>query len=138
MLSNATFDQSAIHAFCEHWKITELALFGSVLRASFSPESDVDVLVSFAGDARWTLFDMTRMQEELQEIFGRRVDLVSRRGIESSQNVQRRRAILESAEPLYPFHSTRRNGWPSSTTKRARVEIPDSGSRTSASTRRST
>ena len=68
--------------FCERWQVTELALFGSVLRDDFTSESDVDVLVSFDGDAGPTLFDMSHMEEELESIFGRRVDLVSRRGIE--------------------------------------------------------
>jgi len=61
----------------------------------------VDVLVSFQPEARHTLFDMARMQEELERLFGRKVDLVSRRGIETSRNYIRRRAILESAEVVY-------------------------------------
>ena len=87
--------------FCERWQVTELALFGSALRDDFGPESDVDVLVSFNGDAGRTLFDISRMEEELEVMFGRRVDLVSRRGIESSRNYLRRKAILESAEVIY-------------------------------------
>ena len=93
--------QRDIGDFCERWQITELALFGSALRDDFGPDSDVDVLVSFDGDARHTLFDMNRMEEELESMFGRRVDLVSRRGIEGSRNHLRRRAILESAEVIY-------------------------------------
>ena len=81
--------------------MTEFALFGSALRNDLGPESDVDVLVSFTPDARWTLFDMVGMQEELEEIFGRKVDLVTRRGIESSRNYLRRQAILSSAEVIH-------------------------------------
>lgn len=91
----------AITAFCERWKITELALFGSVLRRDFQPDSDVDVLVRFDPGARHTLFDMVRMQDELESVLGREVDLVSRQGIESSRNHIRRNAILESAEVIY-------------------------------------
>uniref|UniRef100_A0A831U4B5 Nucleotidyltransferase n=1 Tax=Geobacter metallireducens TaxID=28232 RepID=A0A831U4B5_GEOME len=87
--------------FCQKWKIREFSLFGSVLREDFRPDSDVDVLVSFAPDAAWTLFDHVEMQDELQVIFGRKVDLVSRKGIERSRNELRRRAILESAEIFY-------------------------------------
>jgi predicted nucleotidyltransferase len=87
--------------FCRRWKITEFALFGSVLRDDFQPDSDVDVLVNFAEDARWSLFDLVSMQEELSVIFGRKVDLVSRRGIEHSRNPIRREAILSSAEVVY-------------------------------------
>ena len=87
--------------FCEHWEIAELALFGSALRDDFGPESDVNILVSFKDGAHPTLFDMVRMQEELMNIFARKVDLVSRRGIERSRNPIRRRAILDSAEVVH-------------------------------------
>jgi hypothetical protein len=87
--------------YCRRWKITELALFGSALRDDFNPESDIDVLVTFDTDAHWTLFDMVGMQEELKDIFGRDVDLVSRRGIESSQNYLRRKEILSSAKVIH-------------------------------------
>ncbi|MBF0462922.1 MAG: nucleotidyltransferase domain-containing protein [Magnetococcales bacterium] len=90
-----------IKSFCERWKITEFSLFGSVLRKEFSNSSDVDVLVSFADDAHWSLFDLVAMQDELKGVFGRDVDLLSRRGIESSRNACRRQAILESAERIY-------------------------------------
>jgi hypothetical protein len=86
---------------CKRWKITELALFGSAVRDDFNPESDIDVLVTFDREAHWTLFDMVDMQEELKDIFGRDVDLVSRRGIESSQNCLRRKEILSSAKVIH-------------------------------------
>jgi len=44
----------------------------SVLREDFGPDSDVDVLVSFADDAHWTLLDLVRTEEELAAIVGRR------------------------------------------------------------------
>jgi hypothetical protein len=87
--------------FCRHWRISELALFGSALRPEFRPDSDVDVLVSFAPEAHWTLLDYVRMEQELAEIFGRRVDLLSRRAVEQSANAILRQRIFESAETLY-------------------------------------
>ena len=87
--------------YCQRWKITEFALFGSVLRDDFQAESDIDVLVSFADEAHWTLFDLVDMQDELKVMFGRDVDLVSKRGIEQSRNRIRRKTILNSAEVLY-------------------------------------
>ncbi len=95
-----SIDHEKIAEFCQRWKITEFALFGSVLREDFRPDSDVDVLVTFSQDAHRTLFDLVRMEEELQGLFGRDVDLVSRRGIEASRNYLRRKAILSSAEVL--------------------------------------
>ncbi len=91
----------ALAAFCRRWKIGELAFFGSVLRAEFGPESDVDVLATFVVDANWSLFDNLHMEEELARLLGRKVDIVDRRVIEKSENWIRRRAILESAQPYY-------------------------------------
>jgi predicted nucleotidyltransferase len=88
-------------AFCRKWSITELALFGSILGSEFRSDSDVDVLVSFSGDVEWGLLDHARMQDELSQIFGRRVDLVTRRAVEHSHNRIRRDAILNTAEVLY-------------------------------------
>lgn len=87
--------------FCRRWRISEFALFGSVLRDDFRPDSDVDVLVSFMEDATWSLFDLVEMADELRGIFGREVDLISRRGLESSRNPIRRKAILDSSEVVY-------------------------------------
>lgn len=93
--------QDKIADFCRRWKITEFSLFGSVLRDDFRPDSDVDVLVSFTEDAPWSFFDLVEMAEELRGIFGREVDLISRRGLEASRNPIRRKAILDSTEVVY-------------------------------------
>ncbi len=90
-----------INQFCTRWKIKELALFGSVLRDDFRPDSDIDVLVTFSPHADWSLFDHVRMQQELADILERQVDLVSKRAIERSHNWIRRRAILETAKIIY-------------------------------------
>jgi predicted nucleotidyltransferase len=87
--------------FCRRWKVTELALFGSVLRGDFSPDSDVDVLVSFAPEARWSLFDLVVMQGELRAILGREVDLVERTAVEQAENYIRRKGILGNIEVIY-------------------------------------
>ena len=90
-----------ITEFCCRWQIKELSLFGSILRDDFGPDSDVDVLVTFSEQAQWTLLDHVDMQTELANIFTRKVDLVSRRGVESSRNYLRRNEILETAEVVY-------------------------------------
>lgn len=95
-------DYKKVTQFCQRWDITEFALFGSVLRDDFKTDkSDIDVLISFSKNAHWTLFDLVDMEDELQKIFGRKVDLVERRGIEQSRNYLRRKAILESAIVIY-------------------------------------
>ena len=83
--------------FCRRWKVTEFALFGSAAHGDFKDDSDVDVLVSFAADATWSLFDFVQMKNELEAIFGREVDLVDRAGMKWMRNYLRREAILNSA-----------------------------------------
>ena len=94
-------DHERIAEFCRKWKITEFALFGSVLREDFRPDSDVDVLVTFAEDAHWGLFGLCRMEDELREIFGREVDLVNRNAVERSENYIRRKHILSHMEVIH-------------------------------------
>jgi predicted nucleotidyltransferase len=86
-----------IEAFCKKWKVKEFALFGSVLRPDFSPDSDVDVLVELLPGHGLTLYDWLDMIDELKEIFGRNVDLVAKRGL---KNPLRRREILRTAEVI--------------------------------------
>jgi len=93
--------EQQIADFCRRWKVTELALFGSVLRENFEPESDVDVLATFAPNPGWSIFDHLHMEEELKAVFRRNVDLVSRQAIEESYNPIRRKVILESAKVIY-------------------------------------
>lgn len=87
-----------LKALCHKWRVRELALFGSVLREDFAPNSDVDVLVSFHPDAPWSLWDLIDMQEELEGLFGRPVDLVEQEGL---RNPWRRAEILRTREVVY-------------------------------------
>ena len=100
-LADLGVEPSDIDAFCRKWDVSELSLFGSALREDFGPSSDVDLLVAFDIKAGHSLFDLVRMEDELKRIFGRDVDLVSRRGVEASRNHFRRKSILESARPVY-------------------------------------
>ena len=91
-------DQARIADFCQRWKVTEFALFGSVLREDFGPKSDVDVLLSFEPNAPWSLFELVDMKDELEAMFGREVDVVSRGGL---RNPFRRHEILTTREVVY-------------------------------------
>ena len=95
------YPSERIREFCERWEVAELALFGSAVRADFGAGSDVDVLVSFPAGVRWGLREWVKMEEELEQIFGRPVDLVSRAAVERSPNYIRRRHILGSLERVY-------------------------------------
>jgi len=90
-----------IEEFCRKWNVRELSLFGSILRDDYRPDSDVDMLFDFEPHARRTLLDLVAMREELCDLLGRPVDLISRKGVERSGNTARRDAILSSARVLY-------------------------------------
>jgi predicted nucleotidyltransferase len=94
-------DHAKIKAFCEKWKITEFSLFGSVLTDDFGPDSDVDVLVTFAEDAHWSLFDLVDMEDELKAVFGRKVDMVERSAVVANPNYIVRRSILANTRSVY-------------------------------------
>lgn len=90
--------QQQLSEFCQRHHIRKLALFGSVLREDFSPESDVDFLVEFEPGTRVTYLDMARMERELTEILdGRKVDL--RTPAELSRFF--RQSVLETAVVQY-------------------------------------
>jgi len=91
-----------IAEFRRRWKIRELAVFGSALRADFGPQSDIDLIVTFEDDADWSLLDHVRMQQELQDLLQRDVDLITRRAIEQSRDWLRRKEILSTAAVVFP------------------------------------
>jgi len=99
--SHLDIPRAEIKAFCEKHDIKEFSLFGSVLSDNFNKDSDIDILVTFSNNSRHTVFDLVRMEEELQQIFRCKIDLVSRRGLESSRNYIRKNAILNSVETIY-------------------------------------
>jgi predicted nucleotidyltransferase len=86
-----------IAEFCRRQHIAKLALFGSVLRADFRPESDVDVLVEFEPGYHIGLFGMAGLEMELSEMLGRKVDL------RTPQDLSRyfRNEVVQSAEVQY-------------------------------------
>jgi Predicted nucleotidyltransferases len=88
----------AIAQFCQRWNIVEFALFGSVLRDDFRPDSDVDVLVTYEPSHRLTLSNLLSMQEEIEHLFHRSVDLVEKKQLE---NPDRRSNILKTYRVIY-------------------------------------
>jgi uncharacterized protein len=93
-----TLPRKKINEFCRRWNVVEFSLFGSALRADFKPQSDIDVLVTFAPKSQIGLFEIAQMQIELESVFKRPVDLVEKASL---RNPYRRREILQTAKVIY-------------------------------------
>jgi len=98
---NVDLPLADIQIACQRWHIKELALFGSVLRDDFRPDSDIDILVTFAPEAKRSLTETLQLRDEFQILFGRKVDLIVKSAIERSDNWLRKQNILESAQTIY-------------------------------------
>ena len=97
-MANISVDQQQLADFCRQRHIRSMAFFGSVLRADFGPESDVDVLVEFEPAHVPDLFGIARMERELSTMFGgRKVDL------RTAEDLSRyfRDDVLKEAEVQY-------------------------------------
>lgn len=94
-------DKEKIAEFCKKHGIIEFALFGSVLRDDFGPESDVDVMISLATQKGFGLFKYGRLIYELRLLFNRDVDVVLRKEIEGSSNTIRKREVLSNYRTVY-------------------------------------
>jgi predicted nucleotidyltransferase len=87
--------------FCQKWNIIELSLFGSVLSDQFRPDSDIDILINFASNARQGLLTLAKLKHELEDKIGREVDIALKDSVESSENWIRRNDILTTVQVIY-------------------------------------
>lgn len=99
MIPNAelTLPLSQIAEVCRRFEVRELSVFGSAVRGNMHPESDIDLLVEFAPDASIGLFEFSAMERALGELLGRKVDLVSKRGLKP----RIRPYVLKDARVIY-------------------------------------
>ncbi len=79
--SGITLPLEGITEICRRYQVRELAVFGSAARTDMRPDSDIDLLVEFQPEARIGLFEFAAMEEEFGALLGRKVDLVSKRGL---------------------------------------------------------
>lgn len=89
-----------LQAFCQHWQIRRLALFGSVLTDDFNPASDIDILIDLTPNHTWGL-EYIQMRQELSTLLKRPVDVLTIQTITHSHNPLRQQRILDEAELLY-------------------------------------
>jgi uncharacterized protein len=93
----------ALAELCRRFHVRRLDVFGSAARGEdFDPtRSDADFLVEFQPGTKPDITALLDMEEALQQVIGRPVDLVERQAVEESRNYLRRRRILQEAQPVY-------------------------------------
>jgi uncharacterized protein len=93
--------QNQLEKFCETRPIQRLFIFGSALRDDFNPDSDIDLLIELNEDTTGRLKWLIRLEEELTQLLGRKVDLGEYEAVIEDPNYIRRRSILGSARVIY-------------------------------------
>ena len=81
LVGDAQVDEIRLADLCKRYHVRELSLFGSAARGDMRPDSDIDVLVEFLPDAEIDLVDYAGFRLDLSHLLGRRVDLVSKKGL---------------------------------------------------------
>ena len=100
-LNNINIPEEQLSQICRKYLVKELAVFGSALNGDFKENSDIDLLYTFQDKAEHSLFSKVRIKKDLENLFGRSADLISRRAIENSRNIYRKKAILQHIKVIY-------------------------------------
>ena len=96
-LGTVEVDELRLAEICRRYQVRELSLFGSAARGEMRQDSDIDLLVEFLPGAEIGLLEHAGLMLDLSEVLGRRVDLVSKRGLKPLI----RDSILAEAQPVY-------------------------------------
>jgi hypothetical protein len=91
---------SRLAELCQRYGVARLEAFGSFVRGDASPQSDLDVLVTYEAGRKVGL-ELVALQQDLEALIGRHVDLLTRASVETSANKYFRRFALRDTEPLY-------------------------------------
>ena len=100
LLANLQINLERLAECCRRYGVARLETFGSFVTGDAGPDSDLDLLVTFEPDAKISL-EFVALQQELEEVMGRSVDLLTRQSVERSPNKYFRRFALRHTEPLY-------------------------------------
>ena len=84
-----------------HYHISSIWIFGSATREDYSDESDIDLVVEFEPESRITLLTLASLQTELEKLFGRKVDLITRKAIDDFMNPVLKKEVLSTMVKMY-------------------------------------
>ena len=100
LLDDLQIDSDRLADLCKRYGVARLEVFGSFIRGDAKADSDLDILVTFDPDAKIGL-EFVALQQEMETLFGRSVDLLTRSAVERSPNKYFRRFALRRTEPIY-------------------------------------
>jgi len=92
------FNYQEMVQLCKRYCITELSVFGSAIRDDFTPESDVNILVSFKKESNVSLFDMVELEGEFSQLLDKKANVVER---ESLRSPVRKHKIMSTRKIIY-------------------------------------
>lgn len=93
--------QDEIESFCQHWNITKLEIFGSATTGALTDSSDIDLLVEYSPSFERTMADQIRIQNEIEALFGREVDLITKNSITKNPNPIFLDSVMRSLVTIY-------------------------------------
>ncbi len=100
LLEDLQIDRGRLNDLCKRYGVARLEVFGSFVRGDAEVDSDLDIMVTFNPDAK-TGLEFVALQQEMEDLFSRSVDLLTRSSVERSPNKYFRRLVLRSTEPIY-------------------------------------
>lgn len=100
LLEDLQIDRGRLDDLCKRYGVARLEVFGSFVRGDAEVDSDLDIMVTFYPDAK-TGLEFVALQQEMEALFSRSVDLLTRSSVERSPNKYFRRFVLRSTEPIY-------------------------------------
>jgi len=100
-MNDSKIFQERIRQYCKKRGIREFSIFGSFLRDDYSDDSDIDVVVDFYPENYPSLIEFIKIEEELESIFGRKVDLITKNALLSGRNPYIKESILKTMEAVY-------------------------------------
>lgn len=95
------FNRERLETICVKWGIKELSVFGSVNTDKFTAESDIDILIDFNQGVSIGYLRYYQLYKELESLFGRKIDLLTKRSVLKSRNVYLRESVLSTRKVIY-------------------------------------
>jgi uncharacterized protein len=97
-VGNFSIEDNLFYSLIKKYSLSEVALFGSVIREDYSDNSDIDILISFTANSKKSLFDIINLKYDFECILNRKVDVIEKSAL---KNPFRKNEILKTARVIY-------------------------------------